>query len=250
MESPAETSIQKQRILPDGCMEMIFHYGDLYRQYNEDGSCIVQPRCFVFGQITHFLEIEPTGSTAIFAVRFYPEGFIPFATLPLKEMENKALSLNKLFGEEGTHLEELVVSATNTAERIGLVEKFLDHQRVNTQYADQVVKATVGLIMDVKGQYSVDQLSQKLNIHRRQLERKCSRVVGLSPKQLAKIIRLQYVFLALKNNQNTPLTSIAQDGDYYDQAHFIKDFKEFTGISPKQFFPDNLKMAGLFYGDD
>src|SRR5690606_26948237 len=64
--------MEKQRIVPDGCMEMIFHYGDLYRQYTDEGNSIVQPRCFVFGQITHPLDIEPTGETGIFAVRFYP----------------------------------------------------------------------------------------------------------------------------------------------------------------------------------
>ncbi len=47
LESPKEETPQKQTIVPDGCMEMIFHYGDLYRQYTENGNSIIQPRCFV-----------------------------------------------------------------------------------------------------------------------------------------------------------------------------------------------------------
>ena len=68
--APKEVIPQKQRIVPDGCMEMIFHHGDLFRQYAANGSFILQPRCFVFGQITTPLEIVPTGETGIFAVRF------------------------------------------------------------------------------------------------------------------------------------------------------------------------------------
>ena len=72
-------------------------------------------------------------------------------------------------------------------------------------------------------------LSKNLNINRRQLERKFSTLIGLSPKQLSKVVRLQATIKLLSNKQFTNLTSIAYESDYYDQSHFIKDFKEFTG---------------------
>src|SRR6476620_3853489 len=101
LESPKEENPQKQTIVPDGCMEMIFHYGDLYKQYTENGNSIIQPKCFLIGQLTRPLQIEPTGKTGIFSVRFRPDGFSPFATIPIKEMENTAVSLEKLFGKDG-----------------------------------------------------------------------------------------------------------------------------------------------------
>lgn len=52
----------------------------------------------------------------------------------------------------------------------------------------------------------------------------------------------------LLNKQFTSLTTLAYEGEYYDQAHFIKDFKEFTGLSPKEFYGSNLTMSSLFYG--
>ena len=54
----------------------------------------------------------------------------------------------------------------------------------------------------------------------------------------------------LVNKEFTSLTSVAYDGDYYDQAHFIKDFKEFTGVSPKNFYANNLKLSTLFIGTE
>ena len=83
LEYPKEENPEKQTIVPDGCMEMIFHYGDLYKQYLQNGKSIIQPKCFVIGQLTRPLEIKPTGQTGIFSIRFHPEGFSPFTSIPI-----------------------------------------------------------------------------------------------------------------------------------------------------------------------
>ena len=98
-------------------MEMIFHYADPFRQYMPDGSNIIQPNCFVFGQITTALEIEPTGNTGMIAVRFHPDGFLPFATLPIREMENRAVSLKELFGEEYANKRKLAYKNRHNKDR-------------------------------------------------------------------------------------------------------------------------------------
>jgi transcriptional regulator GlxA family with amidase domain len=126
------------------------------------------------------------------------------------------------------------------------VEKFLLEKLVTPESIDRVAKSSVEVMLSLNGQLSVKELSEQLNISKRQLERKFSSIIGLSPKQLSKIIRLQATLKMLANHQFTSLTSVAYEGDYYDQAHFIKDFKEFTGLSPKKFYANNLKMSALF----
>ncbi len=244
-----ETS-QKQTIVPDGCMEMIFHYGDLYKQYNESGKSIIQPRCFVIGQLTRPLEIEPVRDTGIFAVRFHPQGFLPFTTIPIKEMENTAVPLAKMFGEKGQELEKKILNADSTFDRIKFIEIFLLSKLTSNETVDRIIKSTVDTILTANGQIPINDLSNQINISRRQLERKFSSAIGLSPKQLSKTIRLQATLKALINKKFTNLTVLANDCEYYDQAHFIKDFKEFTGITPKEFYGDSLKMSSLFYGTD
>jgi AraC-like DNA-binding protein len=246
LDGPKANNPEKQRIVPDGCMEMIFHYGDLYKQYVEDGSTILQPPCFVFGQITHALDIEPTGETGIFAIRFHPEGFTPFVTLPVKDLENRAVPLYELFSDEGRRLEKEVLSASTHADRIKTIESFLLNRLISSESIDRVAQTSVELLMQLNGQVSVNELAEDLQIKRRQLERKFSSVIGLSPKQLAKMIRIQATLKMLANKRITSLTAIAYEGHYYDQAHFIKDFKEFTGLSPKEFYANNLKMSLLF----
>lgn len=250
LESHKEENPQRQTIVPDGCMEMIFHYGDLYKQYITEESSILQPRCFVIGQLTKPLEIEATGETGIFSVRFYPDGFLPFATVPIKEMENKATSLKELFGVDGLKIEQSILNTSLIVERIKLIEEFFLSRLVSEEVVDRIIKSTIEKMITANGQLSVDELSKIGKINRRQLERKFSSAIGLSPKQLSKIIRLQSTLKMLINKKFTSLSALAYDGEYYDQAHFIRDFKEFTGVTPKEFYADHLKMSSLFIGTD
>lgn len=243
LESSKEDTSERQTIVPDGCMEMIFHYGDLYRQHIENGTTIIQPRCFVFGQITKPLEIEPTGDTGIFSVRFHPNGFLPFASIQIKDMENTAISLETLFGKDGIEIGEQIIAAGSTSERIRLVENFLLTQLGHQDTIDRIVTQTVETILTANGQLSIDEISKQTKINRRQLERKFSMVIGLSPKQLSKTVRLQATLKMLLNNEFTSLTALAYENEYYDQAHFIKDFKDLTGYTPKEFYGDHLKMS-------
>ncbi|MCT4221549.1 helix-turn-helix transcriptional regulator [Elizabethkingia anophelis] len=250
LESPKEEMPEKQTIVPDGCMEMIFHYGDLYKQYLDNGNSIIQPRCFVIGQLTRPLEIEPTGEIGIFSIRFHPEGFLPFTATPIKEMENTAVSLEKLFGKDGQEIEQQIINANSTSERIKLIEKFLLDKLTDLETVDRIVRSTVECIMTANGQLSVDELSRHSKVNRRQLLRKFSSAIGLSPKQLSRTIRLQAALKMLMSDQFSNLANLAYENEYYDQAHFIKEFKEFTGSTPKEFYGTHLKMSSLFYGTD
>jgi AraC-like DNA-binding protein len=240
------SDLEKQRIIPDGCIEMIFHYGDLYKQFLDDKKFIVQPQCFIFGQVTKPLYIEPTGSTGIIAVRFNPEGFTPFCTLPLTEIENKAIPLQKLFGDKGASLEQEVLNAENNESRVTIIESFLLGQISASQTIDRIVQSSVEILLNSNGNRPIKKLSDDINVHRRQLERRFSSVIGLSPKQLSKVIRLQGALKILTRKEVDSLTEVAHQGDYFDQAHFIKDFKEFTGVTPKDFYSENLKLSTLF----
>lgn len=244
--APAQQQPEQQKIVPDGCMEMIVHYGDPYKQFLDEGSNFIQPRSFVFGQLTKPLVIAPTGVTGIIAARFHPHGFIPFGTMPISAMENRAVPLTDLYGQEGAQLEEEVINANHYAARIAILETFLLKRLIDKNNMDALTAASVDALLALKGQLSVDQLAEQQSASRRQLERRFATTVGLSPKQLAKIIRLQHTLKNLEQKQFTNLASLAVEHGYFDQAHFIKDFKEFTGMTPKQFYADSLKMSSLF----
>ncbi len=248
LEGPAESLPERQRIVPDGCMELIIHYGDLYQQYLPDGSLITQPRGFVFGQITTPLEIAPTGASGIVAARFEPDGFSSFHTLKATQMENRAVPLEELFGEEGSLLEKRVLEATTSESRIGIIQRFLLERVRNQELINRIASASVELLLQLRGQVNVEVLAEKQGISRRQLERRFAETIGLSPKQLSRMVRLQAAVKAMEQKSYNTLAALAVENGYFDQAHFIRNFKEFTGMNPGQFYADNLRLSSFFIG--
>ena len=236
----------KNTIVPDGTMKLIFHYGDTYKHHSLNGEITILPKCFLIGQLTKPYVIEPVGVTGSFVVQFKPNGFLPFTSIPIKEMENTAVPLDILFGEDGIELGNQILNANSTSERIQIIEVFLFKLIANRKNIDNIVKLTIETIFNANGQFSVTEFSKTNNINRRQLTRKFSSIIGLSPKQLAKTIRVQTTLKVLLNEEITSLTDLAYENEYFDQAHFIKEFKEFTGLTPKEFFGDNLKMSLIF----
>lgn len=236
----------KNTIIPDGTMKLIFHYGDTYKHHSENGEITILPKCFLIGQLTKPYVIEPTGVTGSFVVHFKPNGFLPFTTIPIKKMENKAIPLSKLFGEDGKKLGERILNANSTSERIPIIETFLVNQLADQKTFDNIVESTVATIFNANGQFSVNEYSKTYNVSRRQLARKFSLAIGLSPKQLAKTIRIQKTLKVLLNEEIKSLTDLAYENEYFDQAHFIRDFKEFTGLTPKEFYGEDLKMSLIF----
>lgn len=236
----------KNTIVPDGTMKLIFHYGDTYKHHSQNGEITILPKCFLIGQLTKPYVIEPIGVTGSFVVQFKPNGFLPFTSIPIKKMENTAVPLDILFAEEGIKLSNQILNANSTSERIQIIEAFLFKQLADRKNIDNIVKSTIETIFKTNGQFSINEFSKNYNINRRQLARKFASTIGLSPKQLAKTIRIQTTLKVLLNEETTSLTDLAYENEYFDQAHFIKEFKEFTGLTPKKFFGDDLKMSLIF----
>lgn len=252
LEIPAAPDPQRQRIIPDGCLEMIFILGDDIRRYTSGNEFIIQPRAMVLGQITRPFHVQPVGHVRSFAVRFYPYGFANFVALPIADLADKETPLALLFGEgPARELEREITLAMDTAKRIEAVERFLLAKLGDAAMVDGLVTATIEDLFSTGGSASIGALLEKNPSRRRQIERKFRKQVGLSPKQLGKVIRLQAALRMLLDRQSRSLTQVAYESEYYDQAHFIKDFKEFTGINPKEFLGDGrMALSSLFYKND
>lgn len=249
LEVPKQDEPQKQRIVPDGCIEMAFILGDDIKRYTSDNEFILQPRAMVLGQTIEPFYIEPTGFVKTFAVRFYPYGFANFVTEAISDLVNKETPLNKLFEKKSAnHLAQKISNAENTEQRIRSVENFLLKRLNDEKTIDKIVKNTVDSLLSTNGTASINSILKKDLSKRRQLERNFKKQIGVSPKQLGKVIRLQAALKMVLNPKLKNLTDIAYESEYFDQAHFIKDFKAFTGINPEGFLThENLALSALFY---
>ncbi len=232
LEVPAEHEAPKQRIIADGCLEMAFVLGDDIRRYTSETNFVLQPRSMVIGQITKPFFIQPTGYVNTFAIRFYPYGFANFIEAPIKSLSDKETSLAELFGERVAQtLEQFLLSLLNQKSTV-----------------DKIIHTTIDALVSTKGNLSISTLLKNDLAQRRQLERKFSNQIGISPKQLAKVMRLQAALKMLLHNRSEKLSTIAYEGEYYDQAHFIRDFKDFTGTNPSAFLSDkSMQLSALIY---
>jgi AraC-like DNA-binding protein len=231
---------------------MIFILGDEIKRYTSGDDFIIQPRAMMLGQTIEPFYIEPMGYVNSFAVRFYPYGFVNFVTTSIKDLANKETPIGLLFGETpAKELEQKIIQAADTKERIEIIENFLFEKLNEKTTIDNIVKTTIDALLSTKGSTSINTILKDDLSKRRQLERKFLKQIGISPKQLGKVIRLQTALKLMLSHQSESLTKIGYESGYYDQAHFIKDFKEFTGTNPKEFLDDEkMALSSIFYTKD
>jgi transcriptional regulator GlxA family with amidase domain len=101
----------------------------------------------------------------------------------------------------------------------------------------------IRLINHSNGSIPIEKLAYEVNTGRRELERKFLEQVGISPKLLARITRFQKVLNKIETEHINSFTAAAYEGGFYDQSHFIRDFKEFTGYSPNIYFAKNMEFT-------
>lgn len=229
LEVQKQNNPQKQQIIPDGCIEMIFILGDNIKRYTSEKDFIIQARAIILGQITKPFYIEPTGIVKTFAVRFNPYGLVNFISEPISNLIDREIPINQLFETKIIHdLEQKIIQAQNTKERIVIIEKFLLSRLNDEQTINRIIEDTINSLISSNGCASILSITKNNLSKRRQLERIFKKQIGISPKQLGKVFRLQTTLKMLLEEKSKNLTDIAYKSGYFDQAHFIKDFKEFT----------------------
>lgn len=248
--SDKKSQTEPQKILPDGCIELLFHFKSLNRRFISDDESIAEPRSFFSGQIKRSIMIQSTGAVGVLGVRFRPAGAYPFLRLPIVELTEKVIDLTEIWGRVGRELNSRILESTTNQERIRHVECFLLNRLDQKIAEDVIVRQALVEIIRAKGQTSIDFLMRNIGISGRHLERKFDQLVGLTPKTFSRIIRFQNVFDLLNKNNFQHLTIFALQCGFYDQAHFIHEFKEFTGQSPTAYFSNKHKIAALFTSSD
>lgn len=166
---------------------------------------------------------------------FFKEGKAgPFFKFPLHELFELHTSLDCLISRSVLdEIEEQLWHAANDKQRISIVEKFLIQQVRDTEI-DRLVHQALTKIKSANGNLRIKNLLADLPISRDSFEKRFRRATGTSPKQFANIIRLRNVINTYSPDKS--LTETAYAAGYFDQAHFIKDFKSFTGCTPTVFF--------------
>jgi AraC-like DNA-binding protein len=237
LEGGLAASEAAERILPDGCIEIIFNLGAPFKQHNADGSTQRQPLNLLVGQMRRHLLIEPTGIVRLLGVRFWPGGAHPFLMFPQAEITDRIIDLEAVLGGAVRDIESRFSDTPTPVEALRHVQTVLLARLRQLRRHDESLSKAVALILCSGGRVSIKTLAEEMGISSRNLDRRFHARVGLSPKALCRIVRFQRVFRMLERNPADPnWVKIALDCGYYDQSHFIREFKSLSGKEPTSYF--------------
>ncbi|MBC8083369.1 MAG: helix-turn-helix transcriptional regulator [Hymenobacter sp.] len=225
-------------VFPDASLELLFYLrGASERVSLAEGATASNPRLELAGQMTRPYSIRWAPGVCLVGVRFFPHTFARFLPpgLPVHELNDLALDAETVLGADFKPVARRLADCAYPAEAVALLQAyFLTRLRHRAPAAGTpYLEFAVPYILAAQGHADLDALLHKLGIGGRYLERLFGQAVGVSPKYFCRIIRFQQAFRWL--DRPGSLTAVAMACGYYDQAHFIRDFRHFTGTTPSAF---------------
>jgi AraC-like DNA-binding protein len=177
----------------------------------------------------------------VVVVAFTATGAASWLRQPLDAFANATENLEDVLGPCAglERLQERLMAATGAEERVRMVEELLLAQLEDVR-PDRQVAAAVDMIERANASLRIDHVAREIGLSQSALERRFRRVVGASPRKFASLVRLQGILRLMKDGGD--LTTVAHAAGYYDQSHFIKDFRGFTGKSPRAFIAEFLQV--------
>ena len=228
------------RVLPDGCMDILVALGDFPRPL--DSEDLAPHRAFVVGTMTRQQFFVLEGRVDMVAIRFKPGGARPFLRAPASDLVDLAAPLEAFWGPAGADLPDRLYETEGDEARARLLFEELIARRAQADPTDAIVQGASELIDGSFGSVTIDELRRALYVSERTLERRFRREVGVSPKQAARIARLQAATRKLTEEPAAPLGRVAHECGYYDQAHFNREFRMLAGVSPGEWRAESLGL--------
>lgn len=246
LEGALASAPPTDRILPDGCPELVFHHGDPFERLDPgDGRPVTQPRAAVVGQLDRYLDLRPTGRIGLFGVRLRPEGSAALLRVRADELTGRSLPVADVLAGIGRELEARVLEASDDAGRVAACRRLLG-PRAMVRAAPWAVRRAVALARQRFGAVRITELAAEAGVTPRHLERLFAREVGLGPKLLARVLRFRRALEALEAGADPTGAARALRLGYADQAHCIREFRSFAGVSPSAWLRRPSAVAAPF----
>ncbi|NIC04840.1 helix-turn-helix domain-containing protein [Billgrantia bachuensis] len=215
---------------PDGATGLLFNFGATLERDGER----VHGDCWIDGPKRSTARLAVGTSLDLLGVRFLPGMAFPFVGDTLSALAGEGLTpgdaLRRL---ELDALHERLWRTPDLAERLALLDEYLLDRLRHSERVPSGLMASLGWLQRHHGQGSIAALVDELPFGQRRLERLFQRHVGLSPKRYARLLRVAHSRELIKQSgATTSLTDTAFAVGYFDQSHFIHDFKAVTGFTP------------------
>lgn len=213
--------------MADGCPEIIFHYNGGFVENKNFKSYLRAPRS---GSKVLTLG-EQMG---LFAIRLYPHAIRQLLGIPNSELVNGSFELTHIFGNKYSYVNEQMLEASTMEQRIKVAGDFLS-ALWHASPKDAIFEC-IRLMLQNEGNVDLDELRDLTGLSVKQFERRFKSVAGFPPKYYSRITRFQGTKRKYASGKFKTLSELSHACDYYDQSHFIREFKEFSGMQANHFF--------------
>ncbi len=251
LETTADDPPTPSPVLPDGHVEVMVHVGAPFAEVGADGRPHVQSRVLYGAQILEAARLVSASSGLVVGARLHPWAGALLTGVPQHELTGGIHDLSAINKRAAARLAQHLAGRDDVDEAMAAFEGMLAAvfaQRI-AQASDLVPPTVIAATTHAQrtgGLVRVDQLAASVGLSTRQLERQFALHVGLSPKQLLRVLRFQQVMAALREPDPGDWPDLAVRLGFYDQAHFINDFRRFTGESPGAWAIDDDSLTAVF----
>jgi AraC-like DNA-binding protein len=241
-------AVEFESVVPDGCVEWIVHFGDAFLMRESDGSLRQQDSSLLAGPTNCPIELQPTGAVGMVGVRFRPGRARYFFPIPWSQLLNNAVSIANISLRDVEETSYRVRETIGHEGKLQLLADRLLKRRTGPKSGDGALDHALDLLNQTRGLMGIAQISRITEQSERTLERRFKSAVGVSPKELARIIRFRTVFDRIDQNQAVNWSQVAARSGFFDQPHLIRDFKHFAGCTPAEFLRRKQPLASCFAG--
>jgi AraC-like DNA-binding protein len=224
-----------------GCIEIMFNLGNGKWQTEVNSHFITTPAIELWGQIIQPLTFKSLGKNSMFGIRFFPHAASIFLNENIELFNNKVTDFKNVAGSAVSLLHVKLLETPALNKRIEIAEEFLLQRLSFSEKRLSRMQLIGNIINELKQDDffdNIENVASRYGITSRYLQKVFLQYTGLTPKLFSKINRFQNSLL-LVAKKNESLTSIAYECGYFDQSHFIREFKSFTGSTPSGYAPEN-----------
>ncbi len=223
------------QLFPKGVFELVFQSHDDF-QHNTAYSAgwKMRPQNFIGGLHNKSYHVKPNGKKNIcVVVEFKPNTAKYFIPYKLDNFQNAVIDIFEIWGTDAINLSQKIAKEKSDQNKVNLLESFLIDRFISQKTS--VIDHALFSILNSRGFIEINTLANDATLSAAQFRKRFKEEIGISPSQYCKIIRINTTLSIFENNFQNSLTELTYQLGYFDQAHFIKDFKSVIGTSPKHF---------------